>query len=46
MSNGSWAWFNGGRPNRFITQHIITGFGHLKQLKCHFDFAQRPKKHD
>ncbi|MCP4054010.1 MAG: alpha-2-macroglobulin, partial [Mesoflavibacter sp.] len=32
MSNGSWAWFNSGRPNRFITQHIITGFGHLKQL--------------
>ena len=32
MSNGAWAWFNGGRPNRFITQHIITGFGHLKQL--------------
>ena len=32
MSNGAWAWFNGGRPNRFITQHIITGFGHLKKL--------------
>ena len=32
MSNGAWAWFNGGRANRFITQHIITGFGHLKQL--------------
>ncbi|WP_338732967.1 alpha-2-macroglobulin family protein [Mangrovimonas cancribranchiae] len=32
MDNGAWAWFNGGRPNRFITQHIITGFGHLKRL--------------
>ena len=32
MSNGAWAWFNGGRPNRFITQHIITGFGPLKKL--------------
>lgn len=32
MSNGSWAWFNGGRANRFITQHIVTGFGHLKKL--------------
>ncbi len=33
MSNGAWAWFNGGRSNRYITQHIITGFGHLKHLK-------------
>ena len=32
MSNGAWAWFNGGRPNRYITQHIITGFGHLDKL--------------
>ena len=32
MTNGAWPWFNGGRPNRYITQHIITGFGHLKQL--------------
>lgn len=32
LYNGAWPWFNGGRPNRFITQHIITGFGHLKQL--------------
>uniref|UniRef100_UPI0040484E5F alpha-2-macroglobulin family protein n=1 Tax=Mariniflexile sp. TaxID=1979402 RepID=UPI0040484E5F len=33
MNSGAWAWFNGGRENRYITQHIITGFGHLKQLK-------------
>ncbi len=32
LSNGGWAWFKGGRDNRYITQHIITGFGHLKQL--------------
>ncbi len=32
MGSGAWAWFNGGKPNRFITQHIITGFGHLGQL--------------
>ncbi|GAA4962054.1 alpha-2-macroglobulin family protein [Algibacter aquimarinus] len=32
MSSGGWAWFNGGRENRYITQHIISGFGHLKQL--------------
>ena len=33
LSNGAWAWFNGGRENRYITQHIIAGFGHLKQLQ-------------
>jgi uncharacterized protein YfaS (alpha-2-macroglobulin family) len=32
MSNGAWSWFNGGRANRYITQHIITGFGHLEKL--------------
>ncbi len=32
LSNGAWAWFNGGRENRYITQHIITGFGHLNKL--------------
>ncbi|TJY37154.1 alpha-2-macroglobulin family protein [Pontimicrobium aquaticum] len=32
MASGAWAWFNGGYENRYITQHIISGFGHLKQL--------------
>ncbi|TYA53340.1 alpha-2-macroglobulin [Formosa maritima] len=32
MGNGSWAWFQGGGPNRYITQHIISGFGHLDKL--------------
>lgn len=32
MSSGAWAWFNGGRANRYITQHIIAGFGHLNKL--------------
>lgn len=32
MSSGAWAWFKGGRENRFITQHIVAGFGHLDQL--------------
>ena len=32
MSNGAWPWFDGGRPNRYITQHIITGFTHLNHL--------------
>lgn len=33
MPSGAWAWFNGGNDNRYITQHIITGFGHLNKLK-------------
>src|SRR5690554_4063193 len=32
MSSGAWAWFKGGRENRFITQHIVAGFGHLDKL--------------
>ncbi len=32
MPSGAWAWFKGGRANRYITQHIITGFGHLNKL--------------
>jgi len=32
MSNGGWSWFGDYRVNRYITQHIITGFGHLKKL--------------
>ncbi|MBM1106090.1 alpha-2-macroglobulin [Aurantibacter crassamenti] len=31
-SSGAWPWFSGGPDNRFITQHIIAGFGHLKKL--------------
>lgn len=32
LSNGAWPWFNGMRENRYITQHIVTGLGHLNQL--------------
>ncbi len=37
MSSGAWSWFNGGRENRYITQHIITGFGHLNKLNVKTD---------
>ncbi|MEA2042668.1 MAG: alpha-2-macroglobulin family protein, partial [Bacteroidota bacterium] len=30
--NGAWPWFTGMPESRYITQHIITGMGHLKQL--------------
>lgn len=32
LPSGGWPWFNGGRENRFITQHIAIGFGHLEKL--------------
>lgn len=41
MDSGAWPWFKGGRENRFITQHIITGFGHLKQLNVTLSAVER-----
>jgi len=32
--NGGFVWFKGGPDDRFITQYIITGIGHLKKLKA------------
>ncbi|NLP58798.1 alpha-2-macroglobulin [Lutibacter sp. B1] len=33
FNNGGFPWFKGNRyPNRFITQHIASGFGHLRKL--------------
>ncbi|MFK7748863.1 MAG: alpha-2-macroglobulin [Kordia sp.] len=32
LPSGGFSWFSGGRQNRFITQHIMTGFGHLRKL--------------
>lgn len=40
MSSGAWAWFKGGRENRFITQHIIAGFGHLDKLTANTTYKQ------
>jgi len=31
--NGAWVWFEGMPEDRYITQHIITGLGHLDHLK-------------
>jgi uncharacterized protein YfaS (alpha-2-macroglobulin family) len=30
--DGSWSWFKGMNGNRFITQYILSGFGHLKKI--------------
>ncbi|MCB1142747.1 MAG: hypothetical protein H7A24_04090 [Leptospiraceae bacterium] len=32
MSEGAWPWFKGMEPNRYMTQHILTGMAHLKHL--------------
>lgn len=31
-ADGGFAWFPGGRSNWYITQHLVTGFGHLDAL--------------
>jgi len=31
-ANGGWPWFPGMKENRFITQHVVAGFGHLDHL--------------
>jgi uncharacterized protein YfaS (alpha-2-macroglobulin family) len=33
-SNGGFTWFKGGPDDRYITQYIITGIGHLKKINA------------
>jgi len=33
--NGGWPWFKGMPDNRYITQHIVCGLGHLDKLGIH-----------
>ena len=32
VSNGGWPWFPGMPESRYITQHVVTGMGHLDHL--------------
>ncbi|MES1215053.1 MAG: alpha-2-macroglobulin family protein [Bacteroidota bacterium] len=32
LDNGGFVWFKGGADDRYITQYIVTGIGHLKKL--------------
>jgi uncharacterized protein YfaS (alpha-2-macroglobulin family) len=32
QGNGGFSWFNDGPPNRYITQYILSGIGHLYKL--------------
>ncbi|HEV2832186.1 MAG TPA: MG2 domain-containing protein, partial [Hanamia sp.] len=42
--NGGFVWFKGGPDNRYITQYIVTGIGHLKQLNALPEFQQEKIK--
>jgi hypothetical protein len=33
-SNGGFVWFKGGRDDRYMTQYILTGIGHLRKLEA------------
>ncbi|HEY5392158.1 MAG TPA: alpha-2-macroglobulin family protein, partial [Hanamia sp.] len=33
--NGGFVWFTGGPENRYMTQYIVTGIGHLKKLNAY-----------
>jgi hypothetical protein len=33
-SNGGFVWFTGGPDDRYMTQYIVTGIGHLKKLSA------------
>lgn len=37
---GAWPWFAGMAPSRYVTQHIVSGFGHLRKLE-----VMDPAKH-
>src|SRR5204862_5730638 len=34
-SNGGFVWFSGGPYDRYITQYIVTGIGHLKEINAY-----------
>ena len=34
LDNGGFTWFKGGRDDRYMTQYIATGIGHLRKLNA------------
>lgn len=40
-SNGGFVWFKGGPDDRYITQYIVTGIGHLQKIKAFLPVQQR-----
>lgn len=45
LPNGGWPWFKGYEDDRYITQYIVTGLAHLKQLGV-VDFDKNKKLGD
>ncbi len=43
-SNGGFVWFKGGPDDRYITQYIVSGIGHLKKLKAIADGQEQRLK--
>ncbi|MBC7948833.1 MAG: alpha-2-macroglobulin, partial [Chitinophagaceae bacterium] len=41
-SNGGFVWFKGGPDDRYMTQYIVTGIGHLRKLNAQAN-GQEPK---
>ena len=39
VNSGAWPWFKGMRENRYITQYIVSGMGHLRKLNV-LDLSQ------
>jgi len=42
--NGGFVWFRGGPDDRYMTQYIVTGLGHLKKLKSYPAFQENELK--
>ena len=42
--NGGFVWFKGGPDDRYITQYIITGIGHLRKLDASAPYQQNAVK--
>jgi hypothetical protein len=42
--NGGFVWFKGGRDDRYMTQYILTGIGHLHRLAASPDKTQQELK--
>jgi len=41
LPSGAWPWFTDMRANRYLTQHIVAGFGHLDKLEVTSDNETR-----
>ena len=44
LPNGGWAWYKGMQDNRYISQYIVEGLGHLKNLGIDLKADQKLEK--